>query len=167
MGNPRGVQIDHEGREERRLRAASMFGEGMSQAEVARQLSVSRQTAYRWAQDFSDGGAEAMKWNGHVGRPARLTPEMKARLTKVLEKGAQASGYLSGLWTARRVTEVIWREFHIRYHKDHVWKILRSLGWSCQRPTKRAIERDEEKIRQWKNERWPALKKTPQSTAKR
>ena len=86
---------------------------------------------------------------------------MKQQLGQILQNGAQACGYLSGLWSARRVADVIWKRFHIRYHKDHVWKILRSLGWSCQRPTKRAIERDEQKIREWKQQRWPALKKTP------
>jgi hypothetical protein len=65
------------------------------------------------------------------------------------------------LWTTGRVAELIEQEFAERFHPGHVWRLLRQLGWSCQRPTGRALERDETRIRWWKREHWPALKKKP------
>ncbi len=78
-----------------------------------------------------------------------------------------------------RVAHLIEKECGVRYHAGHAWRILRQLGWSCQRPTGRALERDEEKIRGralerdeekirvWKQKRWPELKKTPKTRAAR
>ncbi|MBZ5495928.1 MAG: winged helix-turn-helix domain-containing protein [Acidobacteriia bacterium] len=44
--------------------------------------------------------------------------------------------------------------------QPHVWKVLRNLGWSCQRPTGRALERNEALIRRWEKEQRPDLKKS-------
>jgi transposase len=75
-------------------------------------------------------------------------------------------GYRNGLWTARRVAKLIEQECNVRYHPGHVWRILRDLGWTVQRPTGQALERDEQAIREWKEKRWPALKKTLRGKAK-
>jgi transposase len=74
-----------------------------------------------------------------------------------LRRGPQSLGYVSGLWTARRVAKLIEQECGVQYHPGHVWRILRDLGWSVQRPIGRAVERDEQAIRRWKEKRWPAL----------
>ena len=83
----------------------------------------------------------------------------KERAHRANARGPEALGYTSGLWTAARVRELIADQCGVRYHEAHVWRILRQLGWSCQRPTGRALERDEEAIRYWKRVRWPRLKK--------
>jgi hypothetical protein len=54
-----------------------------------------------------------------------------------------------------------------RYHEGHVWKVLVGLGWSPQRPTGRARERNEEHTRIWKKKTWPAIKKKPAGKAAR
>src|SRR6266536_3932119 len=102
-----------------------------------------------------------------AGRKARLRPEDLRRIERGLKRGPQALGYESGLWTSARVAHLIEKECGVRYHAGHAWRILRQLGWSCQRPTGRALERDEEKIRVWKQKRWPELKKTPKTRAAR
>src|SRR4030067_254195 len=66
---------------------------------------------------------------------------------------------------ARRVAKLIEQECGVQYHPGHVWRILRDLGWSVQRPIGRAVERDEQAIRRWKETRWPALKKKPRGKA--
>jgi transposase len=76
-----------------------------------------------------------------------------------LLKGATAHGYASQLWTLPRVAEVIVRHFGVRYHPAHVWKLLRACGWSAQKPQRRARERDEAEIEQWRRQRWPHIKK--------
>src|SRR6266513_2813158 len=78
-----------------------------------------------------------------------------------LKRGPQALGYETSLWTSWRVAHLIEEECGVRYHASQAWRILGQLGWSCQRPVGRALERDEEKIRLWKQKRWPEIKKKP------
>jgi transposase len=69
------------------------------------------------------------------------------------------AGYETNLWTLRRIAEVIHREFGIRYTIPNVWKLMRAMGWSCQKPTKRDRERNEKAIEYWKQHVWPRIKK--------
>ena len=108
---------------------------------------------------------EALRAKPHPGRRARMTSEQKQELEEVLLRGAQGAGYATDLWTLSRVTEVIERRFGVTYHPGHVWYILRDMGWSCQKPERRARERDEEAIAGWRKEEWPRVKKRPERTA--
>jgi transposase len=83
------------------------------------------------------------------------------RLERELLHGAQAAGFATDLWTCPRVARLIEQRFRVHYHVDHVGRLLHALGWSPQKPTRRAIERDEEGIRRWIKQTWPALKKKP------
>lgn len=161
MGNPAGVRRDFEALERRRLKAAELLRKGVSEAEVARRVGVHRQSVNRWARALSESGRRGLRKAGRAGRKPLLEGRQLDRLGVLLKRGPESFGYPTGLWTAWRVAEVIEREFSVEYHPGHVWRILRQLGWSPQRPTGRAIERDEETIRRWKRSRWPALKKTP------
>ena len=150
----------------RRLRAMRLLEKGVSQAEVARKLEVSRQSVSRWAQSLSSGGMEALK-AGALGRPSELDATQRRELVRVLKRGAVRAGFPTELWTLPRVRALIAERFARRYSVAHVSKVLKGLGFSCQRPTGRAIQRDEAAIREWKHKRWPALKKTPQNRGKR
>jgi len=161
MGNPRGVKRDFDQLEQRRFRAAKLFDQGCSQAEVARQTRVSRESARRWYVQWQRGGKGGLKQAGRAGRKPRLQPEQLDALRRGLKEGPEVLGYGTGLWTTWRVADLIERQTGLRYHPGHVWRILRSLGWSCQRPTGRATQRDETAIQRWKEVRWPAIKKKP------
>ena len=161
MGNPRGIKIDFEEREQRRLHAIKLLGKGLSQAEIARQLKVSRQSVSRWCMAYEEKGQEGLISADQHGRPGRLSIEQKQKLENILKAGAQKYGYALDLWTMARIKDVIKNEFRVDYHVDHIWKIMKSLGWSWQKPTKRALERDEEKIAHWKKKVWPKIKKKP------
>jgi len=165
MGNPRGVRRDFEALERRRLQAAQLLGRGLSQAEVARRVGVHRQSVSRWAKQLAEGGKASLKQAGRAGRKPRLSPADLRRVERGLKRGPQALGYATGLWTARRVAKLIEQECGVCYHPGHVWRILRDLGWSVQRPTGRALERDEPAIQRWKEKRWPELKKTQRAKA--
>jgi transposase len=165
MGNPAGVKRNFVALEARRIRAAKLLKQGIHEAEVARQVGVHRQSVNRWARQLAEVGVAGLKKAGRAGRKPRLTEEDLEKIKAALERGPEALGYGTNLWTAWRVADLIDRECGVRYHPGHIWKVLRSLGWTCQRPTGRAIERDEEKIRRWKRQRWPELKKTPQDEA--
>src|SRR5438046_6650631 len=161
MGNPAGVRRDFQALEQRRLLGARLLQQGVPQAEVARRVGVHRQSVSRWAQQLQRGGQRALKKAGRAGRRPRLRPEDLRRIERGLKRGPQALGYETSLWTSWRVAHLIEEECGVRYHASQAWRILRQLGWSCQRPVGRALERDEEKIRQWKQQRWPEIKKKP------
>jgi len=93
-------------------------------------------------------------------RTARLSPEQKAQIPELLVKGAPAYGFRGDVWTASRVAKVIEKTFAVRYSRDHVGRLIREAGWSRQKPIERATQRNEAAIRQWQDERWPALKKS-------
>lgn len=164
-GNPAGVRRDFEKLEGRRLQAAKLLREGVHPAEVARQVGVHRQSVGRWARQLKRGGLRALKKAGRAGRRPRLRPEDLRRIERGLKRGPEALGYATGLWTSWRVAHLIEQECGVQYHPSQAWRILRQLGWSCQRPTGRALERDEEALRRWKKERWPEIKKKPKTKA--
>src|SRR6266545_4106008 len=89
------------------------------------------------------------------------------RLEERLKRGAEVAGYETNLWTLDRVAELIEQDFGVKYHAGHVSWLLKKLGWSCQRPTGKALERDEPAIKQWKKRRWPELKKKPSARGAR
>src|SRR5438270_3640634 len=165
MGNPAGVRRDFQALEQRRLVGAGLLQQGVPQAEVARRVGVHRQSVSRWAQQLQRGGQRALKKAGRAGRRARLCPEDLRRIERGLKRGPQALGYETSLWTSWRVADLIERECGVKYHPSQAWRILRQLGWSWQRPVGRALERDQEKIRLWKQKRWPEIKKKPAKKA--
>jgi transposase len=153
------VRRDFDELENRRKKATQRFRKGKSQADVARQLGVSRQSVSRWFQVWKQRGARAWRRTGSPGRPRRLTNTQQRRVEEALLKGAQANGFHSNLWTLARVARVIERQTGVRYHPGHVWRVLQRMRWSLQRPAKRAKERNAEAVEAWKGQTWPELKK--------
>jgi transposase len=153
--------------ERRRRQAAKLLGRGLSQAEVARRVKVSRESVRRWANQIAgNGGEEALKKAGRAGRIPRLSAAELDQLEQVLLAGPEKAGFPNGLWTLDRIAEVMRSQFGVKYHAGHVWWILRKkLGWSCQRPVGRARERNEAAIADWQDNIWPALKKKPEKKA--
>lgn len=163
MGKQAGVRRS-EALKKRRLEAARLFDEGASQAEVARRLCVSRVSALRWYRTWRKKGRGGLSESKPLGRPSRLGLKELERIEAALLEGPQAQGYSTDLWTLPRIARVVERVSGVSYHPGHVWRVLRGLGWSLQRPTLRARERDEEAIARWKRRDWPRSKKTPACT---
>ena len=145
------------------MQAARLLEDGLSEAEVARRVGVHRQSVNRWSKQLAAGGRSALKRASRTGRPPQLSAADLRRIEQGLKRGPEALGYGSSLWTAWRVSDLIERECGVKYSTVHAWRVLRALGWTPQRPSRRALERDEETIRRWKRQRWPELKKTPKS----
>jgi transposase len=143
----------------RRLRGGRLLLRGEAQAEVARRVGVTRSTVSDWNESLREGGLEALKRRPR-GRPAGLDVAQRRELMRTLTHGALAEGFATELWTLPRVAQLIERRFGRAYSESQVWRILVSLGFSCQRPSARALERNEAAIQRWKKTRWPALKKT-------
>jgi transposase len=161
MGNARGVKRDFDALEKRRLAGVKLLQAGVHQSEVARRLGVHRQSISRWAAALRKEGKEALRKAGRAGRRPSLSPEQKQEIKAALVKGPEAAGYDTALWTIGRVAALIKELTGVDYHPGHAWRILRSLGWSSQRPVGRALERDEKAISHWKKKQWPAIKKKP------
>lgn len=153
---------DLEAIETRRIAGARLLKRKVPQAEVARRLEVSRQSVSRWAQQLAEvNGAIGRLKGKSLGRPRRLDAAQCAALSQALLKGALQAGFPTELWTVKRVRVLVKREFGIGYSNTGCWELLRRLGFSPQKPEKRALQRDEEAIATWKRKTWPALKKTP------
>ena len=140
------------------MQAAELLKQGLGQSEVARRLRVHRQSVIRWARQLALSGRRGLKQAGRAGRKPRLSGAQLRQLERALKRGPEAAGYANGLWTTGRVRRLIQEQCGVRYHEAHVWRLLRRLGWSCQRPMGKALERDEEAIRHWKKAEWPRLK---------
>jgi transposase len=144
----------------RRRRAWELYQAGWWQKDIATALGVSRAAVCQWIKCAREGGGvAALRSRPHLGGPSKLTAEQRAQIPALLARGAPAYGFRGDVWTAKRIAEVIWRTFGARYHPDHVSRLLRQAGWSVQRPIQRATQRDEEAIRHWREQRWPAIKK--------
>ena len=153
--------------ERRRRRALSLLNEGLLPVEVARRVGVDRRSVRRWKAAARKGGQEAVRSRPTPGRPTKLSARNRRRLETVLLRGAQTAGFPTDLWTCPRVAEIIHRRFGVRYHVHHVGRLLHALGWSPQKPRRRAIERDEAAIQRWVKEDWPRIKKTPPAAGRR
>jgi transposase len=142
-----------------RQTALTHFVAGKRPASVARALNISHETARRWCHHWH-ATAAALPRRPHGPQP-RLGPEQLAELERQLLRGPLAQGYATDLWTLARIADLIRKLFGVRHHPSHVFRLLRGLGWSCQKPEQRAKERDEAAIQRWVRADWPALKKGP------
>jgi transposase len=146
----------------RRLRAGELFAASVRQAEVARQLGVSRQSVHLWYKRWRAAGPDALRSKGPTGPAPRLSDGQLRQVEQALLKGAGAHGFAGELWTLDRIAIVIERLTGVRHHPAWVWALLRHrLGWSVQRPVRRAAERDQDAIDRWVKERWPRILQTP------
>jgi len=148
------------------MRAAAMFGRGKRQVDVVTELGVSAQTASRWYRAWQEHGRAGMAGAGRAGRRRKLDDGQLAQVEAALLEGPQANGFATEMWTLARVAEVIERVSGVRYSQAQTWVILRErLGWSRQRPARRAVERNEEAIAAWVKQDWPRIKKAPGAAA--
>ena len=153
---------DFEALTQRRLRAGKMFEKGLAQADVARELSVSRETASQWRATWREHGIDGLLGAGRAGRLPRLSDEQLIKVERTLAKGPTRNGFPTELWTLARIATVIEQVTGVSYSTTQTWSILRTrLGWSRQRPARRALEADQDAIAAWARERWPVVKKTP------
>lgn len=136
-------------REERRKHAWALKQEGWPQKEIARALGVSAGAVSQWLKRAHEaGGTEGLKRRPAPGKTPRLRGAQRAQLPALLARGAEAYGFRGDVWTAKRVAQLIADTFGVRYHRDHVSRVLRQLGWSRQRPVTRATQRNAEAIKQ-------------------
>jgi transposase len=146
-------------REGRRLRALELKERGWKQTQIADALGVTEGAVSQWMKRAREEGAEGLRHKPPPGATPRLSEGERAKLPELLAQGAEAHGFRGEVWTCERVAIVIRREFGVSYHPAHVSRLLKALRHSLQKPQRRANQRDEEAIEDWKDKRWPSLKK--------
>lgn len=144
--------------ERRRRQAIRLLRQGKSVSAIARLLAASKSSIVRWREAYKKQGFRGLRPRPTPGRPPRLSPAQKARLAKYLLKGPMAAGYATDLWALQRISRLIKKRLHVSYHPNHVWRLLVSMRWSCQKPERRALQRDEEAIVHWVRQEWPRIK---------
>jgi transposase len=164
----RPAHLTPEQMEERRLAAARLLRQGrFSQADIARQLGVSRASVSRWAATLAQQGRRGLATRIRTGREPRLDEKAWARLGRLLDRGAMAAGFATERWTLRRIAALIEREFGVHYHPRYLERPLKAHGFSVQHPATRAKERDELVIAVWPKRDWVVLKRRPSGRAAR
>lgn len=143
----------------RRFRALYLKRRGWIQRDIAEALDVSEVALSTWLARARDGGPEALRARPAPGRSPRLTPDEFRSIPELLWHGPESYGFRGQVWTCARIAKVVEWEFGVRYHKDHVGRILKRLHLTPQQPIKRAIQRDDEAIQRWRDETWPELRR--------
>ena len=149
--------------EKRRRKAIELLSSGEKPTTVARRVNSALSSIYLWWQQFREHGDDGLTPKPTPGRTHRLSKAQQEKLIQLLLRGAKAAGYSTELWTLERIAELIEIKFGVHYHPSHVWKLLRKLEWSSQKPEYRAMERDEDEIRKWKRYKWQRIKKKPKN----
>jgi transposase len=145
--------------ERRRLRAIELLKAGHGPKKVAEMLGVSRQAVYNWRVAYADNGRAGLAGRPNSGPPPKLSEKQRRELVKLLKQGARKAGFETELWTGPRVVAVIRRRFRVDYHRCHVTRLLRMLGFSPQKPAIRPREQDPHAADRWRREDWPRIKK--------
>jgi len=148
-------------RERRRLQALALVKKGLSSAAVGARLGVDPRTVRRWKSMYRQGGEAALKVRKAPGAKPKLTGRQRYGLRRKLMAGAVAQGFSTELWTCPRIRQLIQRCYGVTYHVDHIPHLMKSLGFSRQKPERQARERNDVAIAVWVQRAWPRIKKKP------
>jgi transposase len=147
--------------EARRRRAAEYFQERKPLREIARAVGVSLSSVKRWKVAWQTGGVNALAAKPHPPRATKLSEKQKQQLVKLLLAGPRSAGFRTDLWTCARVAALVRKQFRVKYHPDHLGRILHDLGFSPQKPRQVAREQDPQAVERWRKHDWPRIKKKP------
>jgi len=145
--------------EERRLKATELFENGHNQNQTAIILGVNRCSTCRWYKRWKEEGNNALKIQKGVVSRKKLNKKQIKKLEHILKSGATEYRYDTDLWTLKRIADVIMKEFGIYYHPASLSRTLRMLGYTCQKPTRIAINRNEKERQMWLKDVWENDKK--------
>src|SRR5512138_2441794 len=152
--------LTREQMEERRLEGGRLLQAGkLSQAEIARQLGVSRATVSDWAKTVEAKGIRGLRKRKAPGSASKLSKSQKGKLKRKLDRGAVACGFPTDRWTLERVRQLIEREFKVSSHPNYLNRLLHSLGFSRQQPLPQAIEQERGLVEAWLEQDWSRIKK--------
>lgn len=141
--------------EKRRVMAGKLFAKGKTAYFIEKKFGISSSTAREWRTRWKEGTLKAQR----EGRSSKLSEKQKKNISELIQKGPQSAGYETELWTISRLTELVRKQCAVSYRPRSLWHLLHALGFSCQKPARKAKERDEKAISRWTKKEWPALLK--------
>lgn len=153
------IKRDRQEMEKRRLAASQPFTRGTSQAAVARKFGVTTAAVCKWHSAWKKKGQKGLLSKGPCGNQPALSWPQKKKLKKIILQGPVTSGYPTNFWTLARIQAVSQKKLKVRLGAGTVWRTVMALGFSCQKPDRRAKERNEQAITTWKLNEFPRLKK--------
>lgn len=150
---------DRQALEQRRVSAIKLYTKGWSQYRIAKRLGVSFEAVSNWVEIYRERGLGGLKTQGPPGPKSPFTHDDRKKLKSAILRGPEAFGYTTGIWTLERIATVIRTLTKISFQTTQTWRIVTALGFSCQKPTTKAKERNESAIANWKLKKYPRLKK--------
>ena len=145
--------------EQRRIIAGRMFHQNKTNTEIAEAVGVTRSAVANWKKWWKEKGMEGLQAKPAGHKQRLITADQKKRLSEYLQQGPAAHGFQQAFWTLALVGELLQKQFNICYQQTQVWRIMHELGFSCQKPKRQALQRDEKAIKRWRTHTWPRLKK--------
>lgn len=146
-------------REQRRLAAGRLFETGETQATVAKRCGVTRAAAGQWYAAWQTNRRHGLRSKGPSGATPKLNAVQKQQLKRAILRGPARAGYATDFWTLARIRALAKKTVRVDLGTTSVWRRVIELGFSVQKPERRARERDEQAITDWKLKKFPKLKK--------
>jgi len=166
MGRAPKKRYAREWQARRRERAYELSQTGWTQKAIAEALGVSKGAVSKWLARAAVGGKAALQNRPAPGGQSKLSAEQLAALPGLLARGAEAYGFRGAVWTRARIRQMIQAEFGVSYHVDHMSYLMQKIGWTQQKPRRRATQQNQAAIEAWETN-WPAVEKKPRSKDKR
>lgn len=155
-----GRKLDRKGKEALRLRVIEQVEDGASPEELAQVLDINPRTVYRWLEKYHYGGKEALKAKPIPGRPPKLSGEQMSWIASTVRvKNPLQLQFPYALWTLAMIRELIRTRFGVRLSEVSVGRVMRTLGFTPQRPLHRAYQQDPVLVEKWRAEDYPAIQK--------
>ena len=111
-----------------RLLAVSLFFEGENRTNIAKRLNTARGSVNKWVSCYLDHGLDGLDNKPIQGRPSKLTPQQLENLSNYIKQSAASTD--GGRLIGEDIANYIDNEFNIRYHTDHIYRLLKKLGFS-------------------------------------
>ena len=144
-----------------RRRCVEMKESGWKQKDIATALGLTPGWVSQTIKKYREQGPQGLLARKPTGSPPKITPQQLSQLVEELNQGAVSHGFPGQIWTRARVNEVIGRLFGVSYDPTQVGRLLKKVGWSLQKPTRKARQQNQHKVQQWRENTVPDLKKSP------
>lgn len=143
-----------------RRRCVELKESGWKQKDIASAFGLTEGWVSQTLKKYRESGPEGLLARKPPGSQPKLTAEQLEKLVEELNLGATSHGFPGHIWTRPRVNVLIGRLFDVSYDLTQVGRILKKVGWSLQKPIKKALQQDKQKVQQWREETMPDLKKS-------
>lgn len=152
-------KLNHKTLEEIRIRAVRQVQQGKSPEEVIAALGMTRCCIYNWLAAYRSGGWDALKAKKLYGRPKKLTGKQMESICKIIIQGnPQQYRFSFALWTLGLIQKLIYMKLGIKLSTASVWRLMKQLGLTCQRPLFRAYQQDKKAVDNWLRFTYPKIR---------